>query len=304
MRGTSLDYYIRNYLFDQLIPRSMFRIELTLVVIGMIVLASCAAFIFLSSSEVKLKKEFNFWVVIGIMSVFMMTPLSHPVVEIFPVIHKIQFPWRFNTILVLATTALIGISIYSLRKPYTRVNKVFIAISALLVTSWLGINIWQGVQESTREDREEFNSRILQGSFEGLTRPIWVRGNIIREIGVNVDKINIDRGTAEVELTRWKPRDIMFSFNSTDGAALTIRQLYFPGWTAQITGEPCCLWVQPDELTGLITFYVPGGEHEISLRLLVSTQELIGQLVSASSLIIIILFSIWFSIRNYGKSFN
>jgi hypothetical protein len=295
--------YMRHFMFTQLIPSWIFMLELTLIVVGMMVLVSCAVFIYLSNSGVKLKQEFLFWVVIGIMSIFMMTPLSRPVVEIFPIISRIQFPWRFNTMLVLAATPIVGISIFSLRKPYTRPIIMALTISALLVTSWLGINIWQGIQETTREDRKLFNEKILAGSFEGPTRPRWAPGNL-QEIAANVDRINIERGVGKIEITRWKPRDIKFSVNSIDGLALSVGQLYYPGWTAHITGEPCCLWVQPCESTGLITFYVPGGDHEISLRLLTSTQEFIGQMISASSLIIIILLAIWLSVSNYRKSLN
>jgi hypothetical protein len=287
--------YMDNYLFSQLIPENIFMLELTLILVGMVVLVSCAVFIYLSNSEGKHKQEFIFWFVIGIMSVYMMIPLSQPIVEVFPIIHRIQFPWRFNTILVIATTALVGISIYSLRKPYTRFNMVLIGISALLVISWSGINIWQGIQESTRYDREHVNMRILAGTQEYNVRPQWVQEDI-RDFAENVAQVSFDTGVGDVEITRWKPRDIMIRVNTINGAMLNVGQLYYPGWTAQIIGEPCCLLVQPSNSRGLIAISVPGGDHEITLRLLVSTQESVGQLISGASLIITILLGIWFNV--------
>jgi hypothetical protein len=292
--------YMHNYLFIQLFPENIFRRELTFIVMGMIMFVSCAVFIHLSGSSVKPKKEFFFWVGTGIISVFMMTPISQPLVELFPVIHRIQFPWRFNTNLVLATTAITGISLYSLQRPYSRLVIVLLTVSAMLVISWLGIDIWQGIQESTRDVREILNNKILQGSFESYTRPRWVQGNL-KEMATDVAQVNIPSDIGEAEIINWEPRDIVIKVNLPDSAMLSVGQLYYPGWRAHIIGQSCCLELQPSIPIGLINISVPGGEYEIALRLLTSTQEFVGRLISAGSFLIIIILAICYSI-SYVKT--
>jgi hypothetical protein len=284
-------------MFTQLIPPWIFMRQLTLIVIGMTALMSCSAFTYLSNPGRRFKHEFLFWIIVGSTSIYMMTPLSQPVVELFPIINRIQFPWRFNILLVLATTPIASIGIHSLRRPYSRSTIVLLTISTMLVLGWFGINIWQGVQETTRVDRELFNREILQGSFEGPTQPRWVQRDL-REFAFDINRVTINSGMGEAEIMRWEPRDILIRVNSGDGMKLSIGQLYYPGWTAHIVGEPCCLSIQPSKFIGLITFYVPSGQHEISLRLPVTPQEFVGQLISVVSLFIISALAIWFKFGN------
>jgi hypothetical protein len=78
---------------------------------------ACCAFIIARRNPHKSTRQLNlFWLVVAVASIFMMTDFSRPIWFVFPVVQKIQFPWRFNAILSLATTALLALSIYSLRK--------------------------------------------------------------------------------------------------------------------------------------------------------------------------------------------
>jgi hypothetical protein len=286
--------YTKNFLFAGNISTLRFTVELTLVVLGMMILASCAVIISSSSLERRLKKERAFWITVGIVSLLMMTPLSKPIVQIFPVLLKIHLPWRFNAVLVVATVALSAIGIFSLRKPYTDKVVVLTVISSLLVTSWVFFTIWQGIEEST-VDKEPVNRIIQRGTFYLNFRPRWVLSDI-RKSAEQTPQVSIYTGVGSVEIGSWKPRDIILEVNTPGSMVLTIGQLYYPGWTAQIMGEPCCLLIQPSKPEGLLRVSMPGGNYEVALRLTVSVLEYAGQMISAVSAVIFLLLAIWFTL--------
>jgi hypothetical protein len=265
----------------------------------MILLAACATIIHHLSSQERVSKEMIFWIVVLIISVYMMTPLSKPIIQLVPVLHRIQFPWRYNSLLVVATVAIFAIGFSSLKSFDTTKLISLGAISALLITSWIAITFWQGIQESNT-DKTPINKIIQRGTYDINYRPRWVRTDI-REFAETISEVTIVSGTGFVEVKEWAPRKIILGVNSPDIMELTIGQLYYPGWTGQILGRSCCLLVQPSEAKGLLNISIPSGNYDVAIRLMVSIQESIGQVISAISAFILLLFTVWFGIGRFGK---
>jgi hypothetical protein len=87
-------------------------------------LAICAWKISQKYSEVTSRSESNYWIIVAMLSLFMTLPLSKLVWDVLPVIHKIQFPWRFNTILTVATVGLFTQAISQLKINYNLSNNL------------------------------------------------------------------------------------------------------------------------------------------------------------------------------------
>ena len=291
--------YMDHFLFAKFFPTQLFHVELTLVVLGMIVLAACATIIYRLSSAGRVSEEIIFWIVVLIISVYMMTPFSKSIIQLFPVLHRIQFPWRYNSLLVVATVAIFAIGFSSLKSFYTTKLIALGAISALLITSWIMITFWQGIQESNA-DKTPINEIIKRGTYDFNYRPKWVQTDI-REFAESTSEVAIVSGTGFVEVKEWAPRNIILRVNSPDIMELTVGQLYYPGWTGQILGRSCCVLVQPSESKGLINISIPSGNYDVAIRLMVSTQESIGQVISAISAFIILLLTVWLGIDRFGK---
>jgi hypothetical protein len=265
----------------------------------MILLATCATIAHHLSSEGRVSKEIIFWIVVLIISVYMMTPFSKRVIQLLPILHRIQFPWRYNSLLVVATVAIFAIGFSSLKSFHTTKLIGLGAISSLLITSWIMITFWQGFQESNT-DKTPINEIIERGTFDFNYRPRWVRSDL-REFAETISEVTIVSGTGVVEVKEWAPRNIQLRVNSPDIMELTVGQLYYPGWTAQIIGRSCCLLVQPSEAKGLLNISIPSGNYDIAIRLMVSTQEYIGQVISAISAFLLLILTVWLSIGRFGK---
>lgn len=62
-------------------------------------------------SNITARKESHYWMTIAIISLFMTLPISKFAWDILPTVQRIQFPWRFNTLLTVAISCLIALAI-------------------------------------------------------------------------------------------------------------------------------------------------------------------------------------------------
>ena len=83
-----------------------------------------------------LKRESNYWIVVAMIALFMALPLSRFLWDVLPVVQRIQFSWRFNSILTVASTALLALGMSSLKLPVTIFNRKA-SLGVLLVVSLL-----------------------------------------------------------------------------------------------------------------------------------------------------------------------
>ncbi len=129
-------YYANLFLFlNQIYAKSFFWRYLEIMTLLMGGLACCAFIITRNHPLVTLRQESNYWIATAMIAFFMTLPLSKPVWDVLPVVQRVQFSWRFDSVLTVATTALIALGIYSLESPIFLGNLKKISIGILLITS-------------------------------------------------------------------------------------------------------------------------------------------------------------------------
>jgi hypothetical protein len=80
-------------------------------------------------------------------------------------------------------------------------------------------------------------------------------------------------------------------------ALIRVKKIYYPHWSLKdISGKR--IELHPDTQTGLIHFYLPSGNHKLTLRRQLLSSEQIGVIISILSCIVIIL---WITIINNDK---
>jgi hypothetical protein len=72
---------------------------------------------------------------------------------------------------------------------------------------------------------------------------------------------------------------------------------YFPGWRAYIDGRETTIQFQDPEYRGVITYYVPSGEHRIDLLFTDTKVRKFGIVISIFS--IVSFFAILFFLNRY-----
>lgn len=319
-RMTTGYFSYKNWLFfsnlslwwDEKLPVLLLLIDLTVI--------TCCAFIITRSNPDKLTRRLNaFWFIAAMASVLMMTDVSRPVWLIFPALQKIQFPWRFNAILSVATTALLAFSISSLRKwEGTLANKICKAVALLFIIGWIPATdwaIWQAYpfNNQNQEDANYKYKEIAQDREVPEYYPRWNRAmaefdwqnsvdedawdsqlnekyeSLWKRVGESegrLSKVKIVEGTGQVDINSWQRGEILLHVNAVTDMRLYVSQFYFPNWTAHLVGESSVLNVQPSLPDGLISLSVPSGDHQIQLRFGKSRAETTGELISLISIVI------------------
>lgn len=266
----------------------------------MIALAGCAfAFVQMQRSTPTLQRESTFWFVIAIGTFLMMVPLSQPIWHILPPLQRIQFPWRFNTLLLVAVTALVTFAIQGTTSAIRGRQKAILAIGVVLTLSLLLSNGMILKQRLKPRPNFDVAAALATSQEEALEyRPRWVSVDSFRLEGLQKIRQRLPQGWAidqagQVEIREWKPRKITVQTNVPTETQLTLRQFYYPGWVATSEGNAEPFVIQPSQPEGLLQVKIPSGTHEIQLTLEAGIIERSGQVTSAIAVVLLSLLGGW-----------
>lgn len=230
----------------------------------------------------------------------------------------IQFPWRFNAILSLATTALLASSIYSFRESRLGSMMVIGITLILLIATWLpatGWAIWRAypfhnssqaeIDYNNREIEQErevpeyyprWNKAMAEMDWEtSIYEKDWDESmerkfeSLLQRVGQSegsLSKFNIVEGTGQVRIDSWRPGQIDLHLETPAGMEINVAHFYYPNWKAYLLGEDSTLFVQPSQPDGLISLLIPPGSHEVVLEIKRSKAETTGRIISLISLVI------------------
>jgi len=266
---------------------------LSWLVISMVCAAGCAYFAAGENSNDIVRRERAFWAAVAVGAVAMMTPLSKPVWKLLPILQNVQFPYRFNTILCVASAALIAFAMASAKQTMSLRSAALRLVIALPVTLWVLIyplSVWREYKTHpvTRANQREL---IENNQDAPEYKPRWAERDafyrLMFELGQakQFDKVSVIEGNADVRVERWAPRSIVLRVNGATGATLRVKQLYFPGWRARVEGGGD-LEARPATPAGLLDVVTPEGDQQVKIELTPGRAERWGQYVSAISLLI------------------
>ncbi len=314
MSWSAANYFERRFLFQDpsLSPNPTWNLILTHIVVLTGALAGLAVAICGLCRNVG--ADVRFWAAVAVTAVFMMTPLSKPVWLLIPALQRLHFPWRVSTLLTLATALLVAYAVAAVRRPLSAGAKVAAALGLVLMAASLAMTAYLALV-MTEADRSEQSRIIASGvahkvfwpksAFIGQPDlkeklladhwglPFGFELPFLEKFGNQPPRAVVVGGEGAWEIRRWSPRDIAAQVSTSEGVTLMIGQFFYPGWTAQIVGSPCCLPLGPSDPDGLISVKVPPGGHLIQLRLRPGPEERAGSAISAASALITLALALW-----------
>jgi len=241
-------------------------------------------------------KEVTFWSFLLVISFFMMFPVSFPIWSNLPILQKIQFPWRFNVLVVPGVTALVAIGMESsdrfkgFQKALVPIMiAVFLLAQILFTTGCLKERL---TNEIGPQDKQiiDHGLQVREGVPEYLPRSVdkkmvaAVRGWSLQPIGSELRILSGMGGGALREIT---PRTLLLDVQAEETVELVVNQFYFPLWRARerTTGEELQITPSADSLLQL---KIPPGNHQIELSLKKGFVERTGLVLSALALGVIL----------------
>ena len=204
-----------------------------------------------------MKKKINFWqkklttycfLLIGV-SLFFMLQISKPFWENISFLRQFQFPWRFLSVIVFATS-LLSVSFLSIR--LLAKKHIFYGLIILVVAS-TGF-FWKAQEGFDKIDETYYWDFPLTTTYYGETDVIWSAGPA-KEYPRNPVEFIVGQGS----VSGFKKESARQEFTidaKTKGAVVSHTQ-YFPGWRVYVDGQAVPIEFQDPNWRGMITFAVP-----------------------------------------------
>jgi len=235
-----------------------------------------------------------FWFWAAIASLFMMTPLSSPVLHILPALKYLQFPWRFATVTTIATAVVAAQVQIGSKSVNIRPQFIFVVLALLLLLS-AGMARQVKIENSSRQDAfdEQLKLGIAPPPNEYLPSTAsrdWLLadGSLTAYEICSVKKVSLLTGKANfIDVKEWRPGTIRATVDLAETSTLLVGQFNFPGWVAEDgQGNAMATETTPE---GLIAISLPRGQHDITLRLRASNPETYSAMVSVFSFMLCML---------------
>ena len=255
-------------------------------------------------THLAIRRELNYWLVIVFLSFLMTMPVSRFVWEVIPILQKVQFPWRFNTVLTLGAVTVFALAVSEHRDiQFLLHGRKPIVIWLLLLGVLLGSELVYGFRPIfINRMRAEDVTKYLAISRSPLEyRPSWVPANRfslnkIEAFAAATPQVKSDQAETSWQIKTWQPRALVLTVNAVTDSQLTLHHFYYPGWSGFMDSPATPLWIKPSE-TGLIQFPVPAGQHEVTLTLQPLPEERAGIAISFAAMLVWLVLGVFRFVR-------
>jgi hypothetical protein len=232
-----------------------------------------------------LRKQSIFWFTLffalaSAALIFLMLPAAAFVWDTFTPLAYLQFPWRFLGPAAFTLAALAGLNALWLERLPARLGGLLTALLVVLPLALAMPTLYVDEWDNTSVDTSvaAYHAAEVRGLQRATTfSDEYLPATVIAEPSANldlladyadgypVDKANraaLPAGVILMPLDHGPQYDAWQS-QADDAFTLEVLTYYFPGWQAEIDGQPVS--VRASEPHGLIVFDVPAGAHDIRL---------------------------------------
>lgn len=217
--------------------------------------------------------ELLIWGVIGTLSFLMMLPLSEPLWHLLPPLQLVQFPWRLNLLLVIATVAVVALGVPAYR-PWQWLWWTVLALTLLSQAVYVHESpLTQAPQKSALNG--EFDSKRSAREYrpkqvpKGMFAPTLLAWKDEFQPAITTEQQGISW-----QILNWQPRQIVLTVDAPTPAKLILHQFDYPGWQAKLD-DTLPLTISSTR-NGLIQVWVPAGRHQVTFTLTARWPERLG----------------------------
>jgi len=232
-------------------------------------------------------------------------PFSAWLWDALPLLHLFQFPYRFLSVAVVFLGFLAGAGVQSLGQMLhakkTTVTRwsyfgILITVLCLLVgqTRVLGqVSYYPplpAIDVGFIMQKEREAAPII-GKYASVYMPAGVEElpPLEQQAQDGPERLDMDSLPADASLlaAEWTPLRYDLILSSPEAFSARFRTFYFPGWTAQLDGQPVAIAVT--EPHGQISVEIPAGEHRLAVWFGSTTLRTAATLLSLTSVVVLCL---------------
>ncbi len=232
-------------------------------------------------------------------AIFMMLPVSVTVWDSLPLLAFVQHPHRLLGVTAFLLAILAGAAVtglpnrWSLGLTLTGIGAIFITAVPLLYPRYYsplpalptlsGMMAYEQATGSigTTSFGEYLPIWVQQAPRESPLLPLYQTGAAIERL----DRAYLPLNTT-IESARYSPNQAELSLNAPEAYQAIFHTFYFPGWQAEVDGQPAP--IAPVTERGLIGISVPAGLHQVRLYFSETPLRLTANIISLLALLAII----------------
>jgi multisubunit Na+/H+ antiporter MnhC subunit len=272
------------FTFSDDVDHNRFNMAVSLIGVAEILLLAAAIFL---ARRWRGEHRTTWWLLAawGTAATLLMLPITLIFWRYLPELRFVQLPWRWLLCLNVAFTLFVTMGC---RRWLTR----FMICAAMLGVVAIA---WHRVQTpwwDTAADIQEMQDFIEDGDgYEGTDEyvPAGVDPYELKKDAPQVATVSGD--PAVIHIDRWGAQSKVFSANVAHPEKLRIRLLNYPAWRVEVNGREITAGTQP--VTGEILIPVDTGSNRVRLAFVQTEDRLIGDLVSAGTLLLVIAWSLY-----------
>ena len=249
----------------------------SLIFAGSVTVVIIALTVSAKHKELRTSRELWLIVVLFLVGSFMLLPLSKPIWDAFTSLQRVQFPWRFFSIVSLTHVILTALALGFITSENWRARRPAVLILSGLVIIMMIFSVKQIILGAAYVEPERFASLPeTSASAKGLLhwRPIWANDKTSK-----IKDLVIAGGReASVGESTGENREILVAGGEPVRARLAI--LYYPLWKASINGES----VPVESDGGAIAIDLPATPSHLLLTFAEPGYSLVSRYVSLAAL--------------------
>ena len=248
-----------------------------------VVLIFSSLMLLLINKKTNKNKLFLFSTITSFLILFLVTPVSNILWQVFPITNLIQFPFRLLSILMIILTFQVGFLISNLNKVYkTVVVFIFLALIFISAKPHLSVNNYQYYPDSF------YSTNMDTTTVKNEYMPRWVKEKNLKFTPQRVENLN---GEEKINVAKVSPREIVFNTFLTEERTLQINLVYFPGWNAYVNGIKDKINYEND---GLIKLNLQKGQNNVKVVFEETNMRILSDFLSIISIagLLILVFSI------------
>ena len=218
-----------------------------MIIVGSVVL------LFFKKTVKEHKKFIVGLLLVTIIALFLMISQSSFLWQNISLLQKFQFPWRLLSLVVFSSALLGALVVSAVPKNYKKYGVgIFIFVVLFFSKDYMHAKGYLYKDDS-------FFSGIYNGTTDtGESSPIWSVRFMEKEPKSHIEILD---GKATIKEMERKNTNHTYKIFAVDNTKFRENTLYFPGWSIIVDGKTVPIEFQDPNSRGLITFYVPKGEH-------------------------------------------
>ncbi|MFZ2153349.1 MAG: hypothetical protein WAV41_04880 [Microgenomates group bacterium] len=224
---------------------------------------------------------------LSVFSIFLAHERSTFIWKLFPLIQKIQFPWRFLNISTFLFSLLAGSII--LHFHHRNNLKIYLLAAIIVVTSLIDLRHFYPVTSGPITDSQKFSglawtNQVTGGIYDYLpqtapTAPRSPAAPYLDSLDPAATKYSL---TGQKKGTDW----LFFNISLANSATISLPVLYFPNF--KLIVDNIDTPIIPDSQLGRISFKLNSGNHQVYLKLHDTPIRSIGNTISLFSILLFI----------------